>query len=44
MNKLVVRKRTWDGSLFFFKREIVILAKAKKGGYKVNEFKRETGS
>jgi len=28
----------------FLKREIVILTQAKKGRYKVNEFKRETGS
>jgi hypothetical protein len=28
----------------FFKREIVILVKAKKGGYEVNEFKRKISS
>lgn len=39
-----VNEGTGDGSLFLFKREIVILAEAKKGGYEVNEFKRKISS
>jgi len=31
-------------SVPFLKREIVILAKVKKGGYEVNEFKRKISS
>lgn len=37
-------KGTGRFSVPYLKREIVILAKAEKGGYKVNEFKRKISS
>ena len=38
------RKKEQGVFYSFLKREIVILVKAKKGGYKVNEFKRKISS